>query len=139
MSLYTTIEPIIDSLISIRKMENFLVFDIKIPRKWKLLKKFIKEDKFLDNGLIDDDFRSVSFICEVSETEIEETQKSIIGIINFNVELEEKELLLENKINELKGIFEKENLDSLKKLEFKMKTIKESKTAQSNLIIDEKS
>jgi hypothetical protein len=120
-------------------MENFLVFDIKIPRKWKLLKKFIKEDKFLDNGLIDDDFRSVSFICEVSETEIEETQKSIIGIINFNVELEEKELLLENKINELKGIFEKENLDSLKKLEFKMKTIKESKTAQSNLIIDEKS
>ena len=139
MSLYTTIEPIIDSLISIRKMENFLVFDIKIPRKWKLLKKFIKEDKFLDNGLIDDDFRSVSFICEVSETEIEETQKSIIGIINFNIELEEKELLLENKINELKGIFEKENLDSLKKLEFKMKTIKESKTAQSNLIIDEKS
>jgi hypothetical protein len=120
-------------------MENFLVFDIKIHRKWKLLKKFIKEDKFLDNGLIDDDFRSVSFICEVSETEIEETQKSIIGIINFNIELEEKELLLENKINELKGIFEKENLDSLKKLEFKMKTIKESKTAQSNLIIDEKS
>ena len=135
MTLYTTIEPILDFLISIRKMENFLIFDIKIPKKWRLLKKFIKEEKFLDNGLIEDDYRSVSFVCEISENEIEETQKNIIGIINFNLELEEKESLLENKISELKNLFEKENLNNLKKLEFKMKTIKESKTTQSNPII----
>jgi hypothetical protein len=135
MTLYTTIEPILDFLISIRKMENFLIFDIKIPKKWRLLKKFIKEEKFLDNGLIEDDYRSVSFVCEISENEIEETQKNIIGIINFNLELEEKESLLENKISELKNLFEKENLNNLKKLEFKMKVIKESKTTQSNPII----
>jgi len=135
MTLYTTIEPILDFLISIRKMENFLIFDIKIPKKWRLLKKFIKEEKFLDNGLIEDDYRSVSFVCEISENEIEETQKNIIGIINFNLELEEKESLLENKISELKNLFEKENLNNLKKLEFKMKPIKESKTTQSNPII----
>lgn len=135
MTLYTTIEPILDFLISIRKMENFLIFDIKIPKKWRLLKKFIKEEKFLDNGLIEDDYRSVSFVCEISENEIEETQKNIIGIINFNLELEEKESLLENKISELKNLFEKENLNNLKKLEFKMKAIKESKTTQSNPII----
>ena len=135
MTLYTTIEPILDFLISIRKMENFLIFDIKIPKKWRLLKKFIKEEKFLDNGLIEDDYRSVSFVCEISENEIEETQKNIIVIINFNLELEEKESLLENKISELKNLFEKENLNNLKKLEFKMKPIKESKTTQSNPII----
>jgi len=140
MTLYTTIEPILDFLISIRKMENFLIFDIKIPKKWRLLKKFIKEEKFLDNGLIEDDYRSVSFVCEISENEIEETQKNIIGIINFNLELEEKESLLENKISELKNLFEKENLNNLKKLEFKMKTIKESKPTQPNpIIIDEES
>jgi hypothetical protein len=135
MTLYTTIEPILDFLISIRKMENFLIFDIKIPKKWRLLKKFIKEEKFLDNGLIEDDYRSVSFVCEISENEIEETQKNIIGIINFNLELEEKESLLENKISELKNLFEKENLNNLKKLEFKIKAIKESKTTQANPII----
>jgi hypothetical protein len=140
MTLYTTIEPILDFLISIRKMENFLIFDIKIPKKWRLLKKFIKEEKFLDNGLIEDDYRSVSFVCEISENEIEETQKNIIGIINFNLELEEKESLLENKISELKNLFEKENLNNLKKLEFKMKAIKESKPTQPNpIIIDEES
>lgn len=137
MSLYTTIEPILDFLISIRKMENFLIFDIKIPKKWRLLKKFVKEEKFLDNGLIEDDYRSVSFVCEISENEIEETQKNIIGIINFNLELEEKESLLENKISELKNLFEKENLNNLKKLEFKIKAIKESKSTQpSPIIID---
>jgi hypothetical protein len=121
-------------------MENFLIFDIKIPKKWRLLKKFIKEEKFLDNGLIEDDYRSVSFVCEISENEIEETQKNIIGIINFNLELEEKESLLENKISELKNLFEKENLNNLKKLEFKMKAIKESKPTQPNpIIIDEES
>jgi hypothetical protein len=135
MTLYTTIEPILDFLISIRKMENFLIFDIKIPKKWRLLKKFIKEEKFLDNGLIEDDYRSVSFVCEISENEIEETQKNIIGIINFNLELEEKESLLENKISELKNLFEKENLNNLKKLEFKIRAIKESKTTQANPII----
>ena len=140
MTLYTTIEPILDFLISLRKMENFLIFDIKIPKKWRLLKKFIKEEKFLDNGLIEDDYRSVSFVCEISENEIEETQKNIIGIINFNLELEEKESLLENKISELKNLFEKENLNNLKKLEFKMKAIKESKPTQPNpIIIDEES
>ena len=135
MSLYTTIEPILDFLISIRKMENFLIFDIKIPKKWRLLKKFVKEEKFLDNGLIEDDYRSVSFVCEISENEIEETQKNIIGIINFNLELEEKESLLENKISELKNLFEKENLNNLKKLEFKIKAMKESKATQPNPII----
>jgi len=137
MTLYTTIEPILDFLISIRKMENFLIFDIKIPKKWRLLKKFVKEDKFLDNGLIEEDYRSVSFVCEISENDIEETQRNIIGIINFNLELEEKESLLENKISELKNLFEKENLNNLKKLEFKIKAIKESKaTQQTPIIID---
>lgn len=137
MTLYNTIEPILDFLISIRKMENFLIFDIKIPKKWRLLKKFVKEEKFLDNGLIEEDYRSVSFVCEISENDIEETQKNIIGIINFNLELEEKESLLENKISELKNLFEKENLNNLKKLEFKIKAIKESKSSQpSPIIID---
>ena len=51
-------------------------------------------------------------------------KNNILGIINYNLEREEKEKLLENKINELKSIFNNESLDSLKNLKFDIKTIK---------------
>ena len=44
--------------------------------------------------------------------------KNIIGIINYNLEREEKERLLQAKINELKTIFDKQSLDNLKELKF---------------------
>ena len=55
---------------------------------------------------------------------LENTKNNILGIINYNLEREEKEKLLENKINELKSIFNNESLDSLKNLKFDIKTIK---------------
>ena len=42
------------------------------------------------------------------------------NIIKYNLEREEKERLFENKVNELKGIFEKQNLNSLKNLKFQL-------------------
>jgi len=47
---------------------------------------------------------------------------TIIGIINYNLEREQKDALLETKINELRGIFEKQSLDSLKSLKFDIKS-----------------
>ena len=44
--------------------------------------------------------------------------KNILGIINFNLEREEKERLFESKVSELKQIFDKQNLENLKNLSF---------------------
>lgn len=123
MSIYKELTPLIEYVNTVRKLENYLVFDMKFPIGWKVLKKYIVEDKFVNNGS-DGDFLSLSFVSEFNETDIETVQKNILGIIEYNLEREEKERLFETKINELKGIFEKEGLDSLKALKFDLKTTK---------------
>ena len=91
------------------------------PASWKILKKFVIEDRFVNLGTIDDNIIGMSFVSELDESSLTLTQNNIIGIINFNLEREQKENLLEQKINELKGIFEKQSLDNLKSLKFDLK------------------
>lgn len=117
MSLYKELEPVISYIDSIRSLENYIVFDIKFPIGWKVLKKYIVEDKFVNNG-VNDEYLSLSFVAEFNESQISTTQKNILGIVNYNLEREAKERLLESKINELKSIFDKESLDNLKVLKF---------------------
>lgn len=123
MSLYKELEPVINYIDSIRSLENYIVFDIKFPVGWKVLKKYIVEDKFVNNGL-NDEYLSLSFVAEFNDDEISSTQKNILGIVNYNLEREAKEKLLESKINELKSVFDKESLDSLKGLKFNINTDK---------------
>jgi hypothetical protein len=121
MSLNIQLSPILKYLHQIRKLEDFLVFDMYFPHTWKILKKFVIEDKFINLGTVDEGLIGMSFVCETDEDSINLTQNNIIGIINFNLEREQKDALLESKINELKGIFEKQSLDSLKSLKFDIK------------------
>ncbi len=44
------------------------------------------------------------------------------SIIKYNHDREEKEKLFQNKVEELKNIFEKQDLTSLKNLNFELKT-----------------
>jgi hypothetical protein len=125
MSLYKELEPVISYIDSIRSLENYIVFDIKFPIGWKVLKKYIVEDKFVNNG-VNDEYLSLSFVAEFNENEISNTQNNILGIVNYNLEREAKEKLLESKISELKSIFDKESLDTLKVLKFNINGEKKS-------------
>ena len=109
MSIYKELTPIIDYLTQIRKLENYLVFDVAFPMTWKILKRHIIEDKFVNNGT-SNDLLNLSFVSEYDEKNL--------NIINYNLEREDKERLLEMKINELKTIFDKESLDNLKNFKF---------------------
>jgi hypothetical protein len=122
MNINIQLGPIIKYLHQIRKIEDYLIFDMYFPSTWKILKKFVIEDKFVNLGTIDDGLIGMSFVSESNEDNLNLTQNNIIGIINFNLEREQKEMLLETKINELKGIFEKQSLDSLKSLKFDIKS-----------------
>jgi hypothetical protein len=70
------------------------------------------------------DERLFSFVCEISEESIENTSSNLQNIIKYNLEREEKEKLFENKVNELKEIFDKQNLNNLKNLKFDIKNNK---------------
>lgn len=122
MSLSIQFDPIIQYLHQIRKVEEYIVIDMYFPASWKILKKFVVEDRFVNLGTIDENIIGMSFVSELDENSLTLTQNNIIGIINFNLEREQKENLLEQKINELKGIFEKQSLDNLKSLKFDLKT-----------------
>ena len=121
MSLNIQLTPILKYLHQIRKIEDYLIFDMYFPNSWKILKKFVIEDKFINLGTVDEGLIGMSFVSEANEDNLTLIQNNIIGIINYNLEREQKEMLLETKINELKGIFEKQSLDSLKSLKFDIK------------------
>jgi hypothetical protein len=90
---------------SIRKLKDYLSFDLEIPKTWKLPKKFVKEEQIVE-------FENTNLIFNIK------------NVIDFNRELEEKEKLFQNKVNELKNFFEKENLQNLQGLKFEINDIK---------------
>jgi hypothetical protein len=122
MSLNIQLTPILKYLHQIRRIEDYVVFDMYFPNSWKILKKFVIEDKFVNMGTVDEGLIGMSFVSEANDDNLNLTQNNIIGIINYNLEREQKDMLLETKINELRGIFEKQSLDSLKSLKFDIKS-----------------
>ena len=117
MSFYKEAKPFIEYLHQIRKLENYIVFDMLFSKTWKIPKKFIVEDKFLNNGTLEEKLY-LSFICDFEENSLNLIQNNILGIIRYNLEREAKEKLFEAKVNELKSMFDKESLDNLKVLQF---------------------
>jgi hypothetical protein len=118
MSIFKELNPFINYLKQIRKLEDYLVFDMSFPVNWKIQKKYIVEDKFVNYGTQTDGAVLLSFISTYNEIEINNTKSNILGIIKYNLEREEKERLLDIKIVELRNMFEKQTLDNLKSLKF---------------------
>lgn len=123
MSLHFELTPFFEYLYQIRKAEDFLLIEFLFPNTWKIPKKYLIEDKFINNGQMENKVQ-LSFVSEFTKEELELVTTNIKGIIHFNLEREEKQRLLDFKINELKSIFEKENLESLKVLKFDIKNKK---------------
>jgi len=120
MSLFKEFEGLFPYLISVRKLKTYLSFDIEFPETWKLPKKYVNEERVVENGKQKDGVRNFSFVSEFDERSVDELISNIKSIIHYNKEREEKERLFENKVNELKKIFENQNLQNLQELKFEM-------------------
>ena len=121
MSLYKEFSSLLPYLQSVRKLENYLSFDVSFPKNWKLLKRFVDEEKVMEQPSKIENERMFSFVAEINEESVSLIGQNVRGIINYNLELEEKEKLFQNKVDELKSIFEKSNLNNLKGLSFEIK------------------
>jgi hypothetical protein len=124
MSLYKEFSTLLPYIQSVRKIKNYLSFDIVFPKMWKLPKKYVQEDKVIEQPAPNQDERLFCFISELTEESIESTSSNLQNIIKYNLEREEKEKLFETKVSELKEIFDKQNLKNLKSLKFDIKTTK---------------
>lgn len=124
MSLYKEFSELLPYIQSIRKIKSYLSFDINFPNTWKLPKKYIVEDKILEHESQVSGHRFISFVSEITEEDIELTSDNIRKIVKYNLDREEKEKLFEVKVNELKTLFDRQNLTTLKELQFEIKTNK---------------
>jgi hypothetical protein len=122
MSLYKEFSSLLPYLQSVRKINNYLSFDVHIPDTWKLPKKFVEEDKIVEQECSVPNQRLICFVTEITEDGVEKLSNNLKGIIKYNIEREEKDKLFEQKVNELKSVFEKQTLDSLQNLKFQIKT-----------------
>jgi len=118
--MYNELKDIFEYLISVRRLKTYISIDINLPSKWKIPKKFVDEDKIIENDAIDTENRFFSLISEFNEESSNVTVNNIKSIISYNKEIENKEKLLKQKIDELKRIFEQENLENLNSLKFEI-------------------
>ena len=102
MSIYKEFTILFPYLQSVRKLKSYLSFDIEFPDTWKLPKKFVNEEKVIENQKSNTGHRSFSFVSEFSEKLVDETIFNIKNIIAYNKEREEKERLFQIKVYELK-------------------------------------
>ena len=93
---------------------------MSFPTTWKLPKKYIDENRVVEQESKITTHRFFSFVSEINEEDVDRITSNIKSIVKYNLEREEKEELFENKVNELKGIFEKQNLRNLKNLKFNL-------------------
>jgi hypothetical protein len=121
MSLYKEFSTLFPYLQSVRKIKNYLSFDVSYPNTWKLPKKYVDESKVMEQTTTIANERLFSFVSEITENDVEKVSGNIQSIIKYNLEREEKEKLFDSKVNELKMIFEKQNLNNLKSLHFDIK------------------
>jgi hypothetical protein len=124
MSLYKEFSILFPYLQSVRKIKTYLTFDVSFPNTWKLPKKFVNEEKVMEQTTTIPNERLFSFVSEITEEDVEKVSGNIQNIIKYNLEREEKEKLFDSKVNELKMIFEKQNLSNLKSLHFDIKQAK---------------
>lgn len=118
MSFYTELLPFIDYIHSIRKLENYLSFDMKFPTRWAMTKSLVDEAQIVPFNVGDDNYKGISFVSQVSENEITTTLTKIAKVIKLNKEKELKEKLFKETIERLKQTFEKTDLEKLKNLYF---------------------
>ena len=102
---------------SVRVLKNYITFDMIFPTSWVMLKKLPEGVEILQNN--DKEGKLItSFVCENKLSLIDSIEVSIDKIVKTNIEREEKERLFKLKVQELKNIFETENLENLKGLKF---------------------
>lgn len=103
---------------SVRIIKDHVSLDLKLPANWSVLKNHVEGIEVLptETQSKDSNFKIYSLVCKNSQDELIKLEKSFDNIVKYNLEKQEKEKLFKLKIQELKSIFEKEQLDNLKNL-----------------------
>lgn len=101
----------------IRKVKQYVSIDLVFPNGWTFPTEIVEKTNVVQNENYKGSGTFLSFVAEPDE-KLEQTIDTIFELIGFNLERQEKEILLKNKIQELKQIFESSKLNDLQNLKF---------------------
>jgi hypothetical protein len=118
MSFYKEIIPFVEYVHSIRKLENYLSFDMKFPTKWSIPKSIVDEGQVIGFEVEDQNSKGITFVCPIAEKDMSTTLVKIGKVVKLNKERELKERLFKQTVEQLKQTFEKTDLDKLQNLYF---------------------
>ena len=62
--MYNEFKDIFQFLISVRKLKTYISIDVEFPLTWKIPKRFVQEDKIIENQKVNDNARFFSFVSE---------------------------------------------------------------------------
>jgi hypothetical protein len=133
MSFYKELAPFVEYVHSIRKLKDYLSFDMVFPTKWSLPKSIVEEGQVVGFEAENQNMKGISFVSPIDESQVSITLTKIAKIIKLNKERELKEKLFKQTIDQLKQTFEKNDLDKLQNLYFDF----DEGDEQPNLDIDE--
>jgi hypothetical protein len=101
---------------SVRFLEDYVSFDLKIPESWSIQQKAVKDIEVINTNKVSEGIRYLSLVCKNDAGEVNKTEMALDEIIKFNKEREEKERLFKTKVQELKSIFDNKDINALRGL-----------------------
>lgn len=125
ISLQERLKNLRPHVVGIRFIKDMPVVDVNIKDGWKIL-----ENKNISINKSEKTKNYYMFYSENTNVDIDEILDFVESCIDYNKEIEAKEILFKNYVNTLKNIFDGNSYEDLKKLEFKMPKIVEEKEEQ---------
>tara|TARA_R100001377_G_C3193667_1_gene111637 strand:- start:1779 stop:2201 length:423 start_codon:yes stop_codon:yes gene_type:complete len=120
MGIFNEIEKYSNNFHSMRLHNNILLLDLKMPTGWefkKIIASFGTTTQIKVNDTTDT-HTLVSFYCPFSDVDVQTLTRDVDNIIKWNKDREEKNKLLNIKILELQKMFESNNIESLRGINF---------------------
>jgi hypothetical protein len=117
---------------SIRKLKTYLSVDLILPTNWVFPKSMVESLQVVQNEG-PNGATITSFVSTFTDSN--KTLDIIFKLINYNLELEEKDRLLKSKVAELKEVFKTNKLEKLKTLEFRVPA--DNNELDDNMFLDE--
>lgn len=115
--MYKTLMSLKPYFFSLREINNTVVLDVKLPINW------VYNNEIINNNIVslklqdkDDRINLISLIAPSTEEGFDNIITVINNIIKYNKEEEEKVKLFNEKMTELKQLFENMSLDKLKEI-----------------------
>jgi hypothetical protein len=120
MSLYKELKQYGELFHSIRFHQGLMLLDLKLPTKWKVkeILSSIGSGTQIKINDSNEKYQLISFYTPFDEESVNNLNSDVGKVIKYNLDIEEKNKLLNIKILELKKLFDSNEVDKLRNINF---------------------